>query len=121
MTLLEQFGLFLASYPEKLSALDEHAARRALLDWQAALIAGSDSAVAEKLILKSGFDSHCDSTLAAMDLYKLAKHDLVKYLANSSHRNRLAKLDLERDIKYCLTPNQCPVVPLMEGKFLVKG
>ena len=80
-----------------------------------------DGAVAEKLTLKAEFDTQCDSTLAAIDLYKLAKHDLVGYLANSSHRNRLAKLDLERDIKYCLTPNQCPVVPVMEGKFLVKG
>lgn len=78
-------------------------------------------AVAEKLIFKHGFDTNCDSTLAAIDLYKLAKHDLVKYLANSSHRNRLANLNLERDIKYCLTPNQCPVVPVMEGKFLVKA
>jgi 2-phosphosulfolactate phosphatase len=78
-------------------------------------------AVAEKLILKSDFDTTCDSTLAAIDLYKLAKHDLPKYLANSSHRNRLAKLDLERDINYCLTPNQCPVIPIMEGKFLVKA
>ena len=34
--------------------------------------------------------------------------------------NRLEKLDLERDIKYCLEPNQCPVLPVLEGKFLVK-
>ena len=78
-------------------------------------------AVAEKLIYNYSFKTVCDSTLAALDLYKLAKHDLVSYLANSSHRNRLAKLDLERDIKYCLTPNQCPVVPVLNGKFLVKG
>ncbi|MCA0430584.1 MAG: 2-phosphosulfolactate phosphatase [Bacteroidetes bacterium] len=78
-------------------------------------------AVAEPLIYKYGFDSSCDSTIAAMELYNNAKHDLFKFLANSSHRNRLAKLDLERDIKYCLTPNQCPVIPVLEGKFLVKA
>lgn len=78
-------------------------------------------AVAEALIYKYGFNSSCDSTIAAMELYKLAKHDLYAFLAHSSHRNRLAKLDLERDIRYCLTPNQCPVIPIMEGKFLVKG
>lgn len=78
-------------------------------------------AVAEALIYKYDFTSSCDSTIAAMELYKLAKHDLYGFLANSSHRNRLAKLDLERDIRYCLTPNQCPVLPVMEGKFLVKG
>ncbi len=78
-------------------------------------------AVAEALIYKYDFNSYCDSTIAAMELYKLAKHDMYEFLANSSHRNRLQKLDLERDIKYCLTPNQCPVLPVMEGKFLVKG
>ncbi|MCW3078370.1 MAG: putative 2-phosphosulfolactate phosphatase [Bacteroidetes bacterium] len=78
-------------------------------------------AVAHGLIYKYDFITKCDSALAAMHLYSLAKHDLYEFLKNSSHRNRLAKLDLERDIKYCLTPNQCPVIPVMEGKFLVKA
>lgn len=78
-------------------------------------------AVADALIYKYGFRCQCDSTIAAMELYKLAKFDLYEFLSHSSHRNRLAKLDLERDIRYCLTPNQCPVIPVLEGKFLVKG
>jgi 2-phosphosulfolactate phosphatase len=78
-------------------------------------------AVAEALIYKYDFNSTCDSTIAAVELYKLAKLDLYGFLENSSHRNRLAKLDLERDIRYCLTPNQCPVIPVLEGKYLVKG
>lgn len=78
-------------------------------------------AVAEQLIYKYEFNSICDSAIASMELYKLAKHDLYGFLANSSHRNRLEKLDLERDIRYCLTPNQCPVLPIMEGRFLVKN
>jgi 2-phosphosulfolactate phosphatase len=78
-------------------------------------------AVANELVNKHDFDTICDSTIAAMELYKLAKHDLEGFLANSSHRKRLAKLDLERDVKYCLTPNQCPVIPVLEGKFIVKG
>lgn len=78
-------------------------------------------AVSEQLIYKYGFNSVCDSAIAAMELYKLAKHDLYGFLGNSSHRNRLEKLDLERDIRYCLTPNQCPVLPVMDGQFLVKN
>ncbi len=62
----------------------------------------------------------CDSAIAAKHLYSIAKTDLFAFLGNSSHRNRLAKLDLERDIKYCLTPNLCPIIPVMEGKYLVK-
>ncbi|MBX3163103.1 MAG: 2-phosphosulfolactate phosphatase [Bacteroidetes bacterium] len=78
-------------------------------------------AVAEALIYKFGFNTICDSTIASIELYKQAKHNLYDFLSNSSHRNRLARLDLERDIRYCLTPNQCPVLPVLEGKFLVKG
>ncbi len=77
-------------------------------------------AVVEKLTSESGFEITCDSAIASKHLYNLAKNDLFGFLGNSSHRNRLAKLDLERDIKYCLTPNQCPVIPVMEGKYLVK-
>lgn len=77
-------------------------------------------AVAEALVLKSNFKTTCDSTIAAIELYKIAKHDLYGFLGNSSHRNRLAKLDLERDIKYCLTPDQCPVIPILEEGYLVK-
>jgi 2-phosphosulfolactate phosphatase len=77
-------------------------------------------AAADSLIYKYGFNSACDSTIAAMELYKLAKHDLYAFLAHSSHRNRLERLDLERDIRYCLSPNQCPVVPVMEEGFLVR-
>lgn len=77
-------------------------------------------AVADKLISESGYDTVCDSAIASRHLYNLAKDDLFTFLGNSSHRNRLAKLDLERDIQYCLTLNQCPVIPVMEGKYLVK-
>ena len=49
-TLLSQFGQYIASSQSALSVPVEHAARRALLDWQGALIAGSNSDVAQKLI-----------------------------------------------------------------------
>lgn len=77
-------------------------------------------AVVEKLTNGTDLEVTCDSAIASQHLYNIAKNDLYDFLSNSSHRNRLAKLDLERDIKYCLTPNQCPVIPVMEGKYLVK-
>ena len=77
-------------------------------------------AVIEKLSANSNIEIECDSAIASKHLYSLAKDDLFSFLETSSHRNRLAKLDLERDIKYCLTLNQCPVIPIMEGKYLVK-
>lgn len=77
-------------------------------------------AVVDKLMSESNFTTGCDSAIASRHLYSLAKNDMYAFLGNSSHRNRLAKLDLERDIQYCLTPNQCPVIPILEGKYLVK-
>jgi 2-phosphosulfolactate phosphatase len=77
-------------------------------------------AVADALISKYDYTTTCDSAIAAGQLYHLAKHDLYEFLSLSSHRNRLQKLNLERDIKYCLTPNQCPVIPVMENGVLVK-
>lgn len=77
-------------------------------------------AVVEKLTAEGSYQVDCDSAIAAKHLYNIAKNNLFDFLSDSSHRKRLAKLDLERDIKYCLTPNQCPVIPIMEGKYLVK-
>jgi 2-phosphosulfolactate phosphatase len=77
-------------------------------------------AVADALLSRYDYTTACDSAIAAGQLYHLAKHDLYEFLSLSSHRNRLQKLNLERDIKYCLTPNQCPVIPIMENGALVK-
>ena len=77
-------------------------------------------AVVDTLTSTSDFEIECDSAIASKHLYTIAKDDLYSFLGTSSHRNRLAKLDLERDIKYCLTLNLCPVIPVMEGKYLVK-
>ncbi len=77
-------------------------------------------AVVDKLTTEADFQIDCDSAIASKHLYNVAKDNLYDFLSNSSHRNRLAKLDLERDIKYCLTLNLCPIIPIMEGKYLVK-
>jgi 2-methylcitrate dehydratase PrpD len=50
MTLLEEFGRFIENCQGKsFSASTMHHARRALLDWHGALIAGSNTDVAEML------------------------------------------------------------------------
>lgn len=76
-------------------------------------------AIVEKLQDHFRFTVDCDSAMAAKQLYNLAKGDLNKYLENSSHRKRLKKLHIEKDIEYCLQPNLCPVVPIMENGILV--
>jgi 2-phosphosulfolactate phosphatase len=73
------------------------------------------------LLLNSGhFRSEHDSSIAAKYLYLSARDNIFGYLKASSHRRRLKALNLNEDIKYCLTPNQSTVIPIKEGKYLVK-
>ena len=78
-------------------------------------------AVVEKLIREFSFSSNCDSAIASRHLYNLAKKDLYRFLENSSHRKRLEKLQIEEDISYCLTPDQTPVLPVLQGNYIVKA
>jgi 2-phosphosulfolactate phosphatase len=60
-----------------------------------------------------------DGCLALKYLYQMAKRNPYKFLNYSSHKERLAKLNLKNDIKYCLTPNQTKVIPVLQGEALV--
>lgn len=70
-------------------------------------------------LLKDQVQSECDAPVAAQHLYNQAKHDLVDYLKDSSHVRRLAKLNIFKDIEYCLTPDQYSVVPVLKEGRLV--
>ena len=76
-------------------------------------------AITEKLISSGNFTFENDSSIAAKYLYLSAKDNYFGYLKSSSHRIRLKKLNLNSDIKYCLTPNQTKVVPYREKDYLV--
>jgi 2-phosphosulfolactate phosphatase len=68
-------------------------------------------AVVDKI--KDHIEPDCDSPLAAQHLYSIAKNDLVGFLGNASHVKRLAKLNIHKDIKFCMTPDQYAVVPIL--------
>lgn len=61
-----------------------------------------------------------DACLALKYLYQMAKENPNKFLSHSSHKERLAALNLKEDIRYCLTPNQTKVIPVYQGGALVK-
>ena len=71
------------------------------------------------ILLKGNFKSG-DGALAAGFLYKSARDNPYKYLRNSSHTERLAAMGLKKDIKYCFTLDQTTIIPVLEGKYLVK-
>ncbi len=61
----------------------------------------------------------CDAPLAAQRLYVQAKTNMVEYLKDSSHVKRLARLNIHKDIEFCLTPDQYTVVPVLKNGSLV--
>jgi 2-phosphosulfolactate phosphatase len=76
-------------------------------------------AIADQLINTGDFTSIQDSSIAAKYLYLSARENYLGFLKSSSHRRRLKLLDLNEDIKYCLTPNQTSVVPIRKDNYLV--
>ena len=72
--------------------------------------------------IKENFYINCDSSQIAETLYLEAKKDLYEFMKskNASHYQRLSGYGLEKDIRYCLTPDVAPVLPLYEnGKLIV--
>ncbi len=71
-------------------------------------------------LIKSGkFTTEEDSSIAAKYLYLSAKDNYMAFLKASSHRRRLKALNLNEDMKYCLTPNQMKVIPIRKDNYLV--
>lgn len=71
-------------------------------------------------LVQEHIEPECDAPMAARDLYLSAKHDLVDYLKDASHVKRLARLNIQKDIAFCVTLNTYPIVPrLIEGKLII--
>lgn len=70
-------------------------------------------------LLKEHTEPDCDAPLAAQHLYNQAKDDLVDFLKDASHIKRLAKLNIYKDIEFCLTPDQYATVPVLKDGVLV--
>lgn len=76
-------------------------------------------AICEYLLSSGKYKSDEDSSIAAKYLYLSAWVNPLGYLKSSSHRKRLKNLNLNEDIKYCLTPNQTDVIPILKDGKLV--
>jgi len=76
-------------------------------------------AITDMLISSGMYTSNEDSSIAAKYIYQSAVDNIFGYLKSSSHRRRLKRLNLNEDIKFCLTPNQFDVVPILRGNEIV--
>jgi 2-phosphosulfolactate phosphatase len=72
--------------------------------------------------IKDHFSINCDSSHIAETVYQAAKDDLYEFMKTNeaSHYRRLTGYGLEKDIRYCLTPDTANVLPFYEdGKLVV--
>jgi 2-phosphosulfolactate phosphatase len=63
--------------------------------------------------IQEHFQIACDSSQIALTMYGQAKNDMYGFMKqhNASHYHRLTNYGLEKDIRYCLTPNSANVLP----------
>ncbi|MDQ3073801.1 MAG: 2-phosphosulfolactate phosphatase [Bacteroidota bacterium] len=66
-------------------------------------------------MMGSHVNPECDSAVAAMQLYDLAKNDLRKFLKQSSHNQRMEYLQIEDDIQFCLKQDLYTTIPRFNG------
>lgn len=60
----------------------------------------------------------CDAPLAASHLYRSASTNMLDFLKNSSHVQRLERLGIEKDIAFCLTQDEYNVLPVLRDGVL---
>ena len=77
-------------------------------------------AIADKCLKSGRFFADEDSTVAAKFIFRSSRDNMFAFLKASSHRRRLRKLNLNEDVKYCLTPNNCTAIPILENGSLVR-
>ena len=77
-------------------------------------------AIVDRLLETGRFKTEEDSSVAAKFIYRSARDNMFAFLRASSHRRRLRKLNLNADVKYCLTPDQLDVIPVLRNGAVVK-
>jgi 2-phosphosulfolactate phosphatase len=76
-------------------------------------------AMAERLMATGLYSTICDSTVAAIDLWSLARPDLKGYIDKAAQRTRLRDKNLDDCIDFCLTTDFTDKIPVMKNGILV--
>jgi 2-phosphosulfolactate phosphatase len=72
--------------------------------------------------VKEKFTIHCDSSQTALTLYEQMGKNPLEHATKFTHYHRLVnRFGLIEDIRFCLTPDTAPVLPIYEEGRLVKG
>jgi len=71
-------------------------------------------AVAERILENPEYSTICDSTHASIDLYRIAKSNIIGYIEKAAQRHRLRKNKLDDVIEYCHTFDLTQLIPVFE-------
>ncbi len=74
-----------------------------------------DTLFAGALATLVGFDTECDATMAAKDLWQMAQNNIAAYLTKASHVQRFTRLGNQNDLDFCTQLNLCNIVPLFKN------
>ncbi len=89
---------------------------KSLFNIEDSLFAGS---LAQSLLTNDNFYTICDSTKAAVDLWKVANEDLDNYVLKIAQKTRLAKLGLNEIIPYCFSTGISNKIPFYKNGTLI--
>ena len=72
--------------------------------------------------IRSNFQVNCDTTRMAENLFLQAEGNLFEYMKknDASHYHRLMGFGHEEDIRYCLTNDNAPVLPVYSNGKLIR-
>ena len=77
-------------------------------------------AVMDRLLESGKFGLEEDSSISAKYLYMAARDNFMGILKAAPRRKRLESLNLYEDVKFCLTPDQSQVIPILKDGVLVR-
>jgi 2-phosphosulfolactate phosphatase len=76
-------------------------------------------ALAQAVLEHGNYLTVCDSTYAAIDLWDLAKTDLMGYIEKVAQRHRLKKNGLDDVLEYCHTFDLTEKIPVLKKNYLI--
>lgn len=76
-------------------------------------------AVADALLQSGDYETICDSTVAARDMWNCHKNDVRAFIENCAQRSRLRKNGVDQCIDYCITMDTCNVVPIYKDEKII--
>jgi len=78
-------------------------------------------ALAEKVLQDQNYGTICDSALASIDLWTIARADMMHYIEKAAQRHRLKKNGLDDVIEYCHTPDLTDLIPVLKENYLISS